>query len=56
MKKHKKQYLKLLAQLDNEQFEEMQKITKALAEHGKKADEEEMFDIALNLLNKKLFK
>ena len=52
MKKHKKQYLKLLAQLDNEQFEEMQKITKALAEHGKKADEEEMFDIALNLLTK----
>lgn len=52
MKKHKKQYLKLLAQLDDEQFEEMQKISKALAEQGKKADDEEMFDIALDLLTK----
>ena len=52
MKKHRKQYLKLLAQLDDEQFEEMQKITKALAEQGKKTDDEEMFDIALDLLTK----
>ena len=52
MKKHRKQYLKLLAQLDDEQFEEMQKISKALAEQGKKADEEEMFDIALDLITK----
>ena len=52
MKKHRKQYLKLLAQLDDEQFEEMQKISKALAEQGKKADDEEMFDIALDLLTK----
>lgn len=52
MKKHKKQYLKLLAQLNDEQFEEMQKISKDLAEQGKKADEEEMFDIALDLLTK----
>ena len=33
-------------------FEEMQKISKALAEQGKKADDEEMFDIALDLLTK----
>ncbi len=52
MKKHRKQYLKLLAQLDDEQFEEMQKISKALTEQGKKADDEEMFDIALDLLTK----
>ena len=52
MKKHRKQYLKLLAQLDDEQFEEMQKISKALAEQGKKADDEEMFDIALDLITK----
>jgi len=52
VKKHRKQYLKLLAQLDDEQFEEMQKISKALAEQGKKADEEEMFDIALDLITK----